>query len=67
MGANLSVEVSSKQGRFAKNLSGTDWGTALYHPIPFREKEAVGDIGFWDAEGQWTAVCNAFDSQVFHS
>jgi len=64
MGTNLSVELPSKQEGFAKNLAGTPLGTALYHPIPLRENEGVGDIGFWDRDGKWIAVCNAFDSEV---
>ena len=64
MGNNSSVELRSKQEGFAENLAGTPWGTALYHPIPFREMEGVGDIGIWDAQGEWIAVCNAFDREV---
>lgn len=65
MGNNLSIELRSKQEGFAENLAGTPWGTALYHPIPFREMEGVGDVGFWSlAEGQWITICNAFDREV---
>jgi hypothetical protein len=37
---------------------------ALYHPILSREKEGVGDVGFFDADGKWIAICNAFDTEV---
>jgi hypothetical protein len=64
MGGHLSVSFRSKQEAFAKNLAGTPLGTAIYHPIPWREKEGVGDIGFFDGDGKWIAVCNAFDAKV---
>ena len=64
MGNNISLGVPSKQEGFARNLGGTRLGTALYHPLPLRDKEGVGDIGFWDGNGKWIAVCNAFHSEV---
>jgi hypothetical protein len=66
MGSNISLSLPSKQEGYARNLNGTPFGTALYHPIPLQEKEGVGDIGFWDGDGKWIAVCNAFDSEVSH-
>jgi len=60
------LPLPSKQEGYARNLNGTPFGTALYHPIPLQEKEGVGDIGFWDGDGKWIAVCNAFDSEVSH-
>ena len=66
MGSNISLPLPSKQEGYARNLNGTPFGTALYHPIPLQEQEGVGDIGFWDGDGKWIAVCNAFDSEVSH-
>lgn len=64
MGGNLSVSFRSKQETFAKNLAGTPLGTAIYHPILWQEKGSVGDIGFFDRDGKWITVCNAFDPEV---
>ena len=64
MGSSISVALPSKQEGFARNLSGTGFGTALYHPIELEDKEGVGDVGFWDGDGQWIAICNAFDLEV---
>jgi hypothetical protein len=64
MGGNLSVSPRSKQEAFAQNLTGTPLGTAIYHPILWREQDGVGDIGFFDGDGKWIAVCNAFDVEV---
>lgn len=64
MGGNLTIPIRTKQEDFAKNLAGTPWGMALYHPILLREREGVGDIGFFNEDGKWIVVCNAFDSAV---
>jgi hypothetical protein len=64
MGTNLTIPVRPKQERYAKNLAGTPMGMALYHPILMREREGVGDVGFFDEDGKWIAICNAFDTGV---
>jgi hypothetical protein len=64
MGAGLATPIRTKQEAFAENLAGTPMGMALYHPLLSREKEGVGDVGFFDADGKWIAICNAFDAEV---
>ena len=42
-------------------------GMAIREPIPFREGlhvGRVGDVGFFDCEGEYQWVCNAFDTAV---
>jgi hypothetical protein len=50
---------------YAKDLAGTPVGTAVYHPIEMRAFSArVGDIAFFDENGKYQWVCNAFHAQV---
>jgi hypothetical protein len=62
----------SDQEEFATNLKGKAWGgsrsTALYQPIQFLEHTGrVGDVAFFDSDGQYTWLHNASHSEVgFH-
>lgn len=45
---------ATKQDLFAANLEGLGLGTAIYHPIQFREHSGrVGDIAPPDSEGSY--------------
>jgi hypothetical protein len=55
----------SIQEKFAKNLSPSPHGTAIYHPLVMRQRSGrVGDIAFHDFEGKYKWIRNAFDSDV---
>ena len=59
--------VSSRQEVYAINLGGTPFGLPVYEPIPFRDGikvGRVGDIAFFDQEGGYQWVTNAFDREV---
>ena len=53
------------QEKYAENLRHTDLGLAVYHPIEFRQRSGrVGDIGFFDENGKYQWIRNAFDAEV---
>ena len=59
----------SKQATYAINLKGTPMGTAVYQPIqlhPESKVGRVGDIAFFDEEGRYEWITNAFDTKVTH-
>lgn len=57
--------MSTIQRNYEKNLGGTAFGTPLRHPVLFRENSGrVGDVGYFDHNGNWRWIRNAFDSQV---
>jgi hypothetical protein len=59
-----------KQIQFAANLNGTSMGMALYEPILYREGMhfgSTGDVAYFDSNGDYKWVCNAFASEVFSS
>jgi hypothetical protein len=57
----------SDQDAFAANLqSQCRGGTAIYHPLEFRSHSGrVGDIAFFNSQGKYMWVHNAFHTQVF--
>ena len=63
---SLAVEPS-RQEVYAINLGGTPLCLPIYEPIPFRDGinvGRVGDIAFFDQEGGYQWVANAFDKDV---
>jgi len=59
------MPVQSKQESYSANLSGTRYGTALRHPVVFRENSGrVGDVYFIDQNGNCRWIRNAFDKPV---
>jgi hypothetical protein len=58
----------SNQEEFAENLNGhCRGGIALYHPLEYRpgsKINCVGDIAFFDSQGNYNWIHNAFDSLV---
>jgi len=57
---------TSTQEKFADNLGGTPLGTAVYHPIELKRSSGrVGDIAFFDENGKYQWIRNAFDSEVY--
>ena len=66
--AFMSLRVEpSRQEVYALNLGGTPLGLPIYEPIPFRDGinvGRVGDIAFFDQEGGYQWVANAFDKDV---
>jgi len=59
--------VANQQATFAANLGGTSLGMALFDPIEFRENMLygrVGDVAYFDSEGSYKWICNAFDTDV---
>jgi hypothetical protein len=63
-----SVSMSSpktRQESFAENLKGANLGTALYHPVQLKEHSGrVGDIAFFNNEGKYQWLRNAFHTEV---
>jgi hypothetical protein len=60
---------NSDQDAYAVNLaSQSRGGTAIYHPLEFRAHcGRVGDIGFFDSQGKYIWVHNAFHTEVVAS
>ena len=55
----------SVQERFARNLEGVCPGVAIYHPIKFDEHSGrVGDVAFFEQDGTYRVLRNAFHSEV---
>lgn len=53
------------QDRFARNLSGSYPGLAVYNPIQLRSHSGkIGDIAFFDENGRYMWIRNAFDIEV---
>jgi hypothetical protein len=56
----------SKQDIFAENLKGDPMGMALFYPLPLRpgirDGGNVGDIAFFNSDGHYLWVSNAFCS-----
>jgi hypothetical protein len=56
----------SKQDIFAENLKGDPMGMALFYPLPLRpgirDGGNVGDIAFFNNDGHYLWVSNAFCS-----
>jgi hypothetical protein len=59
------MSSGSTQAAFSANLAGTPLGTAVYHPVPFNQRSGrVGDIAFFDENGGYKWIRNAFDDEV---
>ena len=57
--------LKTKQERFAENLKDVNLGTALYHPVQLKEHSGrVGDIAFFNSEGKYQWLRNAFHPEV---
>lgn len=57
--------MANKQASYARNLSGTPLGIALYDPVELSSKSGrVGDIAFFDDTGRYRWIRNAFDVAV---
>lgn len=57
----------SRQSTYAANLS-CELGLAIYSPIALRSKSGrVGDIGFFQHDGSYEWIRNAFHSPVSHA
>ena len=57
----------SKQAAYATDLRGTPLGLAVYQPLPLQQEEKVGrvgDIAFFDEDGKYQWIANAFDIKV---
>src|SRR6202035_3953714 len=55
----------TRQESFAENLKGANLGTALYHPVQLKEHSGrVGDIAFFNNEGKYQWLRNAFHTEV---
>ena len=59
----------SDQEEFTTNLKGKAWGRpgsmALYQPLQFLEHTGqLGDVAFFDSDGQYTWLHNTFRSEV---
>ena len=57
----------SKQTSYAANLRGTSLGLAVYQPLPLQQDTKVGrvgDIAFFDEDGEYEWVTNAFETTV---
>ena len=55
----------SPQDDYAENLKNNDFGLPIYHPIPCLENSGrVGDVGFFQRDGVYCCLANAFDAQV---
>ena len=57
----------SKQSSYSANLRGTPLGIALYQPLqlqPETQVGRVGDIAFFDEDGRYEWITNAFDRDV---
>jgi hypothetical protein len=57
----------SKQASYAANLRGTPLGTAVYQPLQMQPETKfgrVGDVAFFDEEGKYEWITNAFDREV---
>jgi hypothetical protein len=53
----------SIQDSFAANLKGFGYGLALYHPLR-AANEGVGDIAYFEADGQYRRIGNIWESDV---
>jgi hypothetical protein len=62
----MPVQISDQEG-FAKNLqSQSRGGIAVYHPLEFLEHSGrIGDIAFFNSQGKYIWVHNAFHTQVW--
>jgi hypothetical protein len=60
------MDSRSKQNIFAENLKGYGMGTALFDPLPIgleiRDVGNIGDIAFFDEDGRYRWISNAFRS-----
>ena len=59
----------AKQTAYSANLEREGLGMALYHPLPFLENEnekRIGDIAYFDAQGIYKWIANAWDAKVIH-
>ena len=55
----------SFQAAYSANLKKQGRGVAVYHPlIPRQYSHAIGDIAFFDGDGKYRRIANAFDSEV---
>ena len=57
----------SKQTSYVANLRGTPLGLAVYQPLPLQQETKVGrvgDIAFFDDDGKYEWITNAFDTKV---
>ena len=57
----------SKQTSYAANLRRTQLGLAVYQPLPLQQETKVGrvgDIAFFDEDGSYEWITNAFDTKV---
>jgi hypothetical protein len=62
------MRPQSKQKSYAANLRGTPLGVAVYQPIPLQNETKVGrvgDIAFFDEDGKYEWIANAFDIEVW--
>ena len=57
----------SRQDAYAANLSLSNaLGTAVLNPVPLRPKSGrVGDIAFFNRDGSFEWIRNAFHSEVY--
>jgi len=64
----MPLDPYPKQEAYAANLKGDPMGMAVYQPIQLRREipvGRVGDIAFFDNEGGYIWVSNAFCSEEF--
>jgi hypothetical protein len=55
----------SIQERYAKDMKEVHSGVAVYHPIKFDDHSGrVGDVAFFNHEGTYRWLRNAFHSEV---
>jgi hypothetical protein len=55
----------SPQDEYEQNLSHSDFGLPIYSPFPFLETSGrVGDVGFFEKDGSYFCLANAFDSEA---
>src|SRR5216117_1343013 len=55
----------SPQDEYAENLKNNNLGLPIYRPIPCVENSGrVGDVGFFQRDGVYCCLANAFDAKV---
>jgi hypothetical protein len=60
------MSLAPKQEAYASNLNGFGRGTAVYRPeVEPEQSGRVGDVAFFDLEGRYQWIRNAFDTGVF--
>jgi len=56
---------TSTQAAYAANFQKEGKGLAIYHPLkPRGHSQKVGDIAFFNQDGEYSWIQNAFDKEV---